>query len=105
TISMGSVRFCGYAKADDASTGKLLGEFPTNSGIIGPASSFMVGGKQYIAVESGWGMDPRSIQARLNPVSRQVSGSRGEWCHLGVRRQMKDRDAGTENHYSRVSGV
>jgi alcohol dehydrogenase (cytochrome c) len=26
----------------------------------------MVDGKQYIAVESGWGMDPRSIQARLN---------------------------------------
>jgi len=114
---MGSLRFCGYAKADhigevqawnvdtgkpvwthtyansanyagmlatgggvvfiggtndrlfhafDASTGKLLWEFPTNSGIIGPASSFMVDGKQYIAVESGWGMDPRSIQARLN---------------------------------------
>jgi alcohol dehydrogenase (cytochrome c) len=52
--------------AFDASTGKLLWEFPTNSGIIGPASSFMVDGKQYIAVESGWGMDPRSIQARLN---------------------------------------
>ena len=39
---------------------------PANSGIIGPASSFMVDGRQYIAVESGWGMDPRSIQARLN---------------------------------------
>ena len=52
--------------AFDAVTGKLVWEYPTNSGIIGPASSFMVDGKQYIAVESGWGMDPRSIQARLN---------------------------------------
>jgi len=52
--------------AFDASTGKLMWEYPTNSGIIGPASSFMVDGKQYIAVASGWGMDPRSIQARLN---------------------------------------
>ena len=52
--------------AFDAKTGKLLWEFPTNSGIIGPASSFMVDGKQYVAVPSGWGMDPRSIQARLN---------------------------------------
>jgi len=52
--------------AFDTSTGKLLWEYPTNSGIVGPASSFMVDGKQYIAVASGWGMDPRSIQSRLN---------------------------------------
>jgi alcohol dehydrogenase (cytochrome c) len=50
----------------DASTGKLVWEFPTNSGIVGPPSSFLVDGKQYIAVQSGWGLDARSIQARLN---------------------------------------
>ena len=42
-------------RAFDAATGKLLWEFPTNSGIIGPPSSFMVDGRQYIAVQSGWG--------------------------------------------------
>ena len=52
--------------AFDAATGKLLWEFPTNSGIIGQPSSFMVDGKQYIAVQSGWGVDARAMQTRLN---------------------------------------
>jgi alcohol dehydrogenase (cytochrome c) len=52
--------------AFDASTGKLLWEFPTNSGIIGQPSSFLVDGKQYIAVQSGWGIDSRGMQGRLN---------------------------------------
>ena len=54
--------------AFDASTGKLLWEFPTNSGIVGPPASFSVDGKQYIAVQSGWGLDARSIEARLNTL-------------------------------------
>ena len=57
--------------AFDATTGKLLWEFPTNSGILGQPSSFMIDGKQYIAVESGWGVDSRSLQASLN---RQFPG-------------------------------
>ncbi len=52
--------------AFDAATGALLWEFPTNSGITGQPSSFMVDGRQYIAVQSGWGVDARSMQARLN---------------------------------------
>ena len=52
--------------AFDASTGKLLWEFPTNSGIVAPPASFLLDGKQYIAVQSGWGLDARSIQARLD---------------------------------------
>jgi alcohol dehydrogenase (cytochrome c) len=55
--------------AFDASTGKLLWEFPTNSGIVGQPSSFMVDGKQYIAVQSGWGIDSRGMQTRLNEAS------------------------------------
>jgi alcohol dehydrogenase (cytochrome c) len=55
--------------AFDAATGKLLWEFPTNSGITGQPSSFMVDGRQYIAVMSGWGVDARSMQARLNRLS------------------------------------
>jgi alcohol dehydrogenase (cytochrome c) len=57
--------------AFDASTGRLLWRFPTNSGIIGPPSSFMVDGQQYIAVQSGWGIDSRNMQAQLN---RQFPG-------------------------------
>ena len=55
--------------AFDAKSGKLLWEYPTNSGIIGQPSSFMVDGKQYVAVQSGWGIDSRAMQARLNAAS------------------------------------
>jgi alcohol dehydrogenase (cytochrome c) len=55
--------------AFDASSGKLLWEFPTNSGVTGQPSSFMIDGRQYIAVQSGWGVDARSMQARLNALS------------------------------------
>ena len=53
-------------RAFDASTGKVLWEFPTNSGIIGQPASFSLDGKQYIAVQSGWGIDARAMQTRLN---------------------------------------
>jgi alcohol dehydrogenase (cytochrome c) len=52
--------------AFDATTGKLLWEFPTNSGILAPPTSFTVDGKQYIAVHAGWGGDSRGVQANLN---------------------------------------
>ena len=54
--------------AFDAKTGKLLWEFPTNSGIIGQPSTFLVDGVQYVAVQSGWGVDSRSMQGRLNQL-------------------------------------
>ncbi len=53
-------------RAFDASTGKALWEFPTNSGIIGQPASFAVDGRQYVAVQSGWGIDARNMQRRLN---------------------------------------
>ena len=52
--------------AFDAKNGKLLWEYATSSGVIGQPSSFMLDGKQYIAVQSGWGIDSRAMQARLN---------------------------------------
>jgi alcohol dehydrogenase (cytochrome c) len=54
--------------AFDATTGKLLWEFPTNSGILAPPTSFTVDGKQYIAVHAGWGGDSRGVQANLNRI-------------------------------------
>ena len=56
-------------RAFDAATGTVLWEFPTNSGIVGQPSSFSVDGKQYIAVQSGWGIDAKTMQARLNRIS------------------------------------
>jgi alcohol dehydrogenase (cytochrome c) len=52
--------------AFDASTGKLLWEWPTTSGVLAPPTSFLVDGKQYIAVHSGWGGDSAGDQATLN---------------------------------------
>jgi alcohol dehydrogenase (cytochrome c) len=56
-------------RAFDATSGEVLWEFPTNSGVYAPASSFMLDGKQYIAVVSGWGQDARSMESRINGVS------------------------------------
>lgn len=52
--------------AFDAASGKLLWEFPMTSGALAPPASFSVDGKQYIAVESGWGGDSRGMVGNLN---------------------------------------
>ena len=52
--------------AFDANTGKILWEFPTISGVAAVPVSFQVDGKQYIAVQSGWGVDAQRMQARLD---------------------------------------
>jgi len=52
--------------AFDALSGQLLWEFPTNSGILAPPTSFAIDGRQYIAVESGWGGDSAGDQRTLN---------------------------------------
>jgi alcohol dehydrogenase (cytochrome c) len=57
--------------AFDAASGKVLWEFTTGSGITAPPTTFVVNGKQYLAVHSGWGGDPRGMQAGLN---RQFPG-------------------------------
>jgi alcohol dehydrogenase (cytochrome c) len=56
-------------RALDATTGKPLWEFQTTSGITGQPMSFSVAGVQYVAVQSGWGIDARSMQARLDRIS------------------------------------
>ena len=53
-------------RAFDAATGEVLWEQPTNSGIIGVPSSFAVDGVQYIAVQSGWGVDAQRMQGAIN---------------------------------------
>jgi alcohol dehydrogenase (cytochrome c) len=55
-----------YFRAFDARTGRVLWEFRTNSGVTGVPSSFAVDGVQYIAVQSGWGVDAQKMQGRLD---------------------------------------
>jgi alcohol dehydrogenase (cytochrome c) len=53
-------------RAFDAKTGDMLWEQKTNSGITGAPIAFEVGGTQYIAVQSGWGVDAERIQDALS---------------------------------------
>ena len=55
-----------FFRAHNASTGEELWRFRTNSGIIGVPSTFSVNGKQYVAVQSGWGVDAAGMTGRID---------------------------------------
>jgi alcohol dehydrogenase (cytochrome c) len=52
-------------RAFHAKTGELLWEQKTNSGIMGMPIAYEVDGAEYIAVQSGWGVDAQRIQDAL----------------------------------------
>ena len=53
-------------RAFDSTSGKVLWEYPTNSGVIGVPVTFTAEGKQYVAVQSGWGVDAQREQNLIN---------------------------------------
>jgi alcohol dehydrogenase (cytochrome c) len=53
------------SRAFDAKTGELLREQKTNSGIMGMPIAYAIEGTEYIAVQSGWGVDAQRIQDAL----------------------------------------
>ena len=55
-------------RAFNASTGQKLWETPTPSGVTGVPSSFEVNGEQYIAVQSGWGVDAQRMQSGIDSL-------------------------------------
>ncbi len=55
-----------FFRAFDARTGEQLWQFRTNSGVIGVPSTYEVDGVQYIAVQSGWGVDAASMTRRID---------------------------------------
>ncbi|MGQ4810417.1 Quinohemoprotein alcohol dehydrogenase ADH-IIG [Candidatus Entotheonellaceae bacterium PAL068K] len=57
-----------YFRAFDAKTGEILWQYPTNSGITAVPVSYAVDGVQYIAVQSGWGVDAQRMQARIDQL-------------------------------------
>ena len=59
-------------RAFDAKTGELLWQQRTNSGIIGMPVAFQVGDTEYIAVQSGWGVDAQRIQNSLAKTSMKL---------------------------------
>ena len=55
-----------YFRAFDAKTGEILWQQRTNSGVTGVPTSYEIDGVQYIAVQSGWGVDAQRKQDSLD---------------------------------------
>ncbi len=73
-------------RAFDAKDGKMLWEFPTSSGVEAPVTTYMVDGKQYIAVLSGWGGDAIGMNSTIQRTDSERSLLRsGGRVGLGVR--------------------
>ena len=66
-------------RAYDATNGKVLWEYPAPSGVIGVPTSFEIEGEQYVAVQSGWGVDAERIQGAFNAIlpERKVVNPQG----------------------------
>ena len=55
-----------YFRAFDAKDGRILWQQRTNSGVVGVPTSYSLDGKQYVAVQSGWGGDAQRKQDFLD---------------------------------------
>jgi alcohol dehydrogenase (cytochrome c) len=64
-----------YFRAFDATTGKLLWQHRASSGITGIPSTWEIDGKQYVGVQSGWGVDAQRGQRGLDRI-------RGKTTHV-----------------------
>ena len=63
-----------YFRAFDAKNGQLLWQFRTNSGVTAVPIAYEVDGVQYIAVQSGWGVDAERMQGALIAAGYQAKG-------------------------------
>ncbi len=55
-----------YFRAFDAETGDVLWQQRTNSGVTGVPTSYAIDGVQYVAVQSGYGVDAQTMQGVVN---------------------------------------
>ena len=62
-----------YFRAFDAASGEVLWQQRLNSGITGVPTSFAVDGVQYIAIQSGWGVDALRMQNRLDTMQGRTN--------------------------------
>lgn len=58
-----------YFRAFDAKNGKILWKYPASSGVVGVPITYEVDGEQYVAVQSGWGVDAQRVQSALNQLT------------------------------------
>ena len=66
---------------------RSLWQCETNSGITAVPSSFAVDGVQYVAVQSGWGVDAQRMQESPRHVPRHEDRRAAGRRHLGLRRE------------------
>ncbi len=64
-------------RAFDAKNGKLLWQTPTPAGVTGVPTSFEVNGEQYIAVQSGWGVDAQRMQSGFDALGVKTTVAQG----------------------------
>ena len=57
-----------YFRAFDARTGEELWNQRLSSGVMGVPVTYAIDGVQYVAVQSGWGVDPASMTRRVDRV-------------------------------------
>ena len=50
----------------NALTGELIWHTNIDAGVNAPPITYMVNGKQYVAVQSGWGVDAAGMTARID---------------------------------------
>jgi len=62
-----------FFRAFNTKTGDLLWQMRLNSGIIGMPSAFEVDGKEYIAIQAGWGVDGQRITDGLAKTKLKVN--------------------------------
>jgi alcohol dehydrogenase (cytochrome c) len=62
-------------RAFDARTGQVLWQQRTNSGITAMPVAFQVGDTEYIAVQSGWGVDAQRIQDAFAKTSLKLDAN------------------------------
>jgi alcohol dehydrogenase (cytochrome c) len=62
-----------YFRAFDATTGELLWQHRTGAGITAVPSSYEVAGRQYVAVQSGWGVDAQRGQGAIDQITGTVT--------------------------------
>jgi len=55
-------------RAFDTKSGEVLWDYPTNSGVTAPPSTFTVNGKRYVSVVSGWGVDAERKQGVFRTI-------------------------------------
>jgi alcohol dehydrogenase (cytochrome c) len=60
-----------YFRAYDARNGRILWQERLNSGITGVPTTYEVDGKQYIAIQSGWGVDASRMQRAIDGLKGQ----------------------------------